>query len=70
MLEEDKYAVEYAPDGLHFQKTNSGDIKEMWDFFAKNLEIRKQLAINKFAKFRLRNLNSGFVLGVLPRAKG
>ena len=59
--------VEFAPDGIHYQKIKSGELGEMWDFFTQNAEIREQLVLNPKAKFRL--VGEERVIGVLAYDK-
>jgi len=56
--------VQYAPDGKHWQKVKKGNIMKMWNFFTQDAEIRKNLILNPFAKFRLIG-DTGKTIGVL-----
>jgi len=58
------YVIEFAPDGKHFQKYKEGSIKKMWDTFIGSSEIKEHLALNPFAKFRLKNIKTGKIIGV------
>jgi hypothetical protein len=59
--------VEFAPDGINYQKIKSGELGKMWDFFTQDVEIRKHLLLNPKAKFRL--VNEEAVIGVLAYDK-
>lgn len=61
------YAVEFAPDGRNFQTIRKGRIEKLWDFFTTDWDIRGHIALNPYAKFRLKNMRTGKVIGVLPK---
>jgi len=68
----DTYAVEWAVDGKTYRHLKDGTIEKMYDFFTQDTEIRKHLILNPFGKFRLKNLKTGKVIGVLsynPKTK-
>lgn len=67
MEEEEKAIVEFAPDGEHYQKLKEGKIGRMWDYFNFNVDIAMQLFLNPQARFRLKNKDTGFIIGELPR---
>lgn len=58
--------IEFAPDGIHWQVMETGELGKMWDYFTQNPDIREQIALNPFAKFRLIG-ESEKVIGILPR---
>jgi len=62
-----KGIVEFAPDGEHFQKLKVGLLGKMWDYFNFDPEIRTHLYLNPQARFRLKNKDTGFIIGELPR---
>jgi hypothetical protein len=62
---DDEYAVEYAPDGLHYFTLKRGRVSEMWDYFVMGRDIREALMLCPQSKFRLRNVSSDKVIGVL-----
>lgn len=57
--------IEFAPDGEHYQPIKTGSLIKLWDYFVFNTEMRIQLALNPYAKFRLLG-NEQNVIGVLP----
>lgn len=59
----DKYAVLFAPDGIHFQKMKSGTVEKMWNYFNFNPDIAMQKSLNPSAKFRLINQTSNKTIG-------
>ena len=59
--------IMFAPDGEHWQLVKKGNLGKLWDYFNFNIEIRKMLMYNQFAKFRLYGV-SGKLIGELPRA--
>lgn len=58
------YVIEFAPDGKHFQKYKEGNLGKMWDTFIGSSEINEQKIYNPFVKFRLKNKNTGKIIGV------
>lgn len=56
----------FAPDGQHFQVMKKGSIDKLWDYFNFNMDIRQQIALNRFAIFRLIG-DQGKTIGELPR---
>ena len=56
----------WAPDGEHFQLMKEGSIDKMWNEFNFSTEIREQIRLNRFAKFRLIG-DENVVVGELPR---
>lgn len=61
--------IEFAPDGKHYQIIKRAkDTMKLWNYFHFNKEIRAQLNINIFAKFRLVGA-SGVIVAVLPKPK-
>lgn len=63
-----KARIEFAPDGLHYQKVKDGKIGRMWDYFVSSPDLRELLALNPQAKFRLIG-ETGIVIGVLPKGE-
>lgn len=61
----EEYAVEYAPDGLHYFTLKSGKVGEMWDYFVMDREIRETLMFCPQSKFRLGKVSADKVVGVL-----
>ncbi|MBN1795150.1 MAG: hypothetical protein JW804_00600 [Sedimentisphaerales bacterium] len=45
--------IDFAPDGIHYQTVKDGSLEWLWDYFIKNANIREQLIINPFGRFRL-----------------
>ena len=45
--------IEFAPDGKHWQVIKRGKLKKLWDYFISSPDIRQQIALNPYAKFRL-----------------
>lgn len=64
---EDKYEIQFAPDGVHWQEVKSGKVENLWDDFISNSEYRTQVSLNPSAKFRLINIITGKVIGEFPR---
>ena len=64
-----EYAVEFAPDGQHFQTLKSGKIDRLYDYFTQDPSIREQMLLNPSAVFRLKNLKTEQVIGTLPRER-
>lgn len=62
----EKGIVEFAPDGKTFQKIKEGLLGMMWDYFNFNPDIAEQLSSNPGARFRLRNKDTGVIIGTLP----
>ena len=58
--------IEWAQDGKTFMPLKKGSIGKLWDYFNFNRDIREQIALNKFAKFRLIG-DTGLLIGELPR---
>lgn len=58
--------VLFAPDGKHYQIIKKGKMGNMWNYFNFNIEIRKQISLNPFAKFRLIG-DTEIIIGELPR---
>lgn len=58
----DKYAVDVAYDGLHFQRIKSGGWERMWELIH-GLDVSVQLTLNPFAKARLMNVSTGRIIG-------
>jgi hypothetical protein len=65
----EKGVVEFAPDGIHWQIIKKGSLGNMWDYFNFDVGIRQHIALNPQAKFRLKNPETGNIIGVLPRKK-
>jgi len=63
ILSNDTYAVEFAPDGEHYQELKRGKIDKMWDYFNFDAEITIYRANYKHSKFKLKNLVSGCIVG-------
>jgi len=59
--------IEFAPDGEHWQVIKRGNLAKMWDYFIGNVDIRRQIAINPSARFRLTREEK--VIGVLGAEK-
>jgi hypothetical protein len=60
------YQIDFAPDGKHWQLAKTiKRVSKAWDYFVANTDIRLQLSLNPFAKFRLRNGDK--ILGILPK---
>lgn len=59
-----RYVIEFAPDGKHFQKYKEGNIVKMWNTFIGSPEITEQKIFNPFVKFRLKNKDTGKIIGV------
>jgi len=64
------YAVEFAPDGKHFQTIKRGDVGSVWNYFTSNWDIRGHLVVNPYAKFRMKNEKTGKIIGELPQKNG
>jgi len=62
----DKYAVDFAPDGAHWQTAKTGTIREMTEYFT-GPEVAEQIALNRFAAVRLVNKTTGKMIAVKPR---
>lgn len=60
--------IEVAYDGKTFMPMKKGNIEKLWDYFNFNPEIREQIYLNKFAKFRLIG-DTGIIIGELPRGE-
>jgi len=59
------YVIEFAPDGEHYHATNKiKNCQKAWEKFMGDVEIRQQIAINPYARFRL--LLDDKVLAELP----
>jgi hypothetical protein len=56
--------IEFAPDGEHWHTIVKGNLMRLWNYFISNAEIRQQITINPYAKFRL--IGDDIVIGVLP----
>jgi len=56
----------FAPDGYHFQVMRKGSIDRLWDEFNFSPDIWQQIALNRFAIFRLIG-DQGKTIGELPR---
>ena len=66
---DDVYVVEFAPDGIHYQKDKHGTRSEMWTYFTTDREIREHLLLNPFARFRMRNATTDKTIGILAYDK-
>lgn len=62
----EKGKIMWAVDGEHWELLKEGSIGKLWDYFNFDIEIRKMLMYNPFAKFRLYGA-SGKLIGELPR---
>lgn len=57
------YIIQFAPDGENFFTiAKSKDTTKIWNKFNLDLNITLQKALNKFARFRLINLDSGKII--------
>lgn len=65
--QEDTYQIQFAPDGLNWQKVKTGKINKLWDDFNFNPDYRTQCYLNPSAKFRLINLDTGKIIGEITR---
>lgn len=61
------YAIQFDPDGKHYQMVMRGNIEKLRDYLNFNKDIWEHLAVNKFAKFRLINLKDNKIIGELTR---
>lgn len=61
MKKADIYAVEFAPDGKHFQIAKKGSIERMMEYFS-STDIIEHKILNRFAKFRLVNKSIGKII--------
>lgn len=68
------YKVDFAPDGINYHTIKKGNFNKIWDYFVFDNDLRQQIAINPYAKFRLTGvlhlLNGDVVetvIGTLPR---
>lgn len=61
-----QYAVLFAPDGEHFQELKHGSIENMTDLF-NGPDVTQQLALNKFAKFKLINMMTKITISERPK---
>lgn len=61
-----KARIDFAPDGKHWQEIKKGGIDKLWDYFVMSPEIRQQIFVNPFARFRLIG-DSGLLIGTLPK---
>jgi len=59
------HVVETAPDGKHSLISTKGTPEEMWDYFTMNADIRRSLINWPGSKTRLRNMDTGYIIGVL-----
>ena len=57
--------IEFAPDGKHWQVIKKGKLNKLWAYFIGSLDIRQQLAVNPYAKFRLYGEEK--LIGTLPQ---
>jgi len=59
------YYTQFAPDGIHWQTVKkTKKCQKAWDYFRCDVDIRQQIAINPYARFRL--LLDNKVLAELP----
>lgn len=65
-VKQDKYIIEFAVDGKHFQPAKTGYIEKMWNDFCFNPDYRTHIYINPFAIIQLRNLNTNQIIAELP----
>ena len=48
------YQIQFAPDGKRWQTIKKIKLcQNAWDYFRCNVDIRQQIAVNPYAKFRL-----------------
>lgn len=59
------YVVEFAPDGKHWNTVKRGGVDSVWNYM-NSPAVRMQIALNRFAKFRMKNLKTGKIIGTLP----
>lgn len=64
------YAIDFAPDGKTYQQIERGSLDRIWSMFVSSIDIRQQIALNRFAKFRLRNEETDHIIGILPKQGG
>lgn len=57
--------IEFAPEGIHWQTIKKGKLENLWNYFVFSPDIRQQIFINPYAKFRLVGENK--IIGVLPK---
>jgi hypothetical protein len=59
------YYITFAPDGEHWQTIKKFKVcQRAWDYLRANVDIRQQIAVNSYAKFRL--LLDDRILAELP----
>lgn len=62
-----KARIDFAPDGRRWQTIKTAKTAgKLWDYFIGSLDIRTQLAVNPYAKFRLVG-EAGLIIGELPK---
>ena len=61
----EKYAIKFAPDGIHYQTIKQGGLEKIWDYFNFNLDIREMLNLNPMVKFQMINRDTKIVIGTL-----
>ena len=66
-ISKDTYRIDFAPDEKHYQVIKQGKIERLWNDFCFNADYIIHCSINRFAKFRLINTNTGRIIGILPR---
>lgn len=59
--------VEFASDGMRFHTIKKAKTTiALWKFFTRNVDIRQQIHVNPYAKFRLIG-ETGLLIGELPK---